>query len=1015
MLPEAYRCRRRAAMLGGTALLVLLDTWLPASAQDQSAPNPPAQTQAPQESAPPAPSPPAPSGETPSTLAPTPSPQTSGGGTQLPQINVRAARRAAPRAVAPRPAPTTTVRTTVPPVSPAEMVAQRNNSFDQARSNLYTTVGTTSDTKSHETIEALPQGTNAPVERVLLQAPGVSQDSAASGLFHVRNDHANAQYRINGILLPDGVSGFGSILDTNFVGSLSLVTGALPAEYGLRTTGIIDLTTRTDIFNNSGSINYYFGSRERIQPSFEYGGTFGANCPSANSALPTKATAPSSATCFGGVQYFFTGSYLQTNEGIESATPFLNPVHDFSRQERGFAYLSTFLDPYTRLSLIAGTYNANFQIPNVFNAPLFHGIATPVFGFNSFDSSKLNERQNEQTQYGVLALQRSINGFDGQLSYFTRYNNLHFIPDPAGDLLLNGIASDVSRQSYTNGFQGDASYVINPAHTLRAGFTVSAEQIWVDNLSIVEPLVPPFPPGTAVAAPLSITDDVQKLGWLAGVYAQDEWKITDKLTLNAGLRFDQMWQFVDANQLSPRASLTYKPFDGTTFHAGYARYFTPPVLVEAAPVNFNLFNNTTGAVSNPIGSPLLPERSHYFDAGIDQKILLGCYLGQPKDCTTLDLGVDAYYKIAKDLIDNGQFGQALILSGFNYAKGVSQGIEFSAKFHSGNFQAYANVAVAQEKATQPVSNQFLFDNATPLADLGGLTEFQYLSTHWIYTDHNQYVSGSAGLSYKWNGTTYSTDMIYGSGLRTGDANIDALAPYAQFNVGVARDFDMPDHQPITVRFDVVNVFDTIYQIRNGSGIGVFAPQYGPRRGYFIGIKKKICADPNSDACRIPSERRRDYAGGFKWPTRPPSDRYNWSGFYLGLNAGGAFGINTMTASGGGGSASVKEPGFLGGAQVGANYQTGPVVWGFEADYDASTQNKSLPAGVLTGSTSQTPWFATLRGRVGMAFDRTLVYGTAGGAAGELRSICQHSGWHHQHDRDLWHLDCRCRCRVRHYR
>ena len=874
----------------------------------------------------------------------------------------------------------------MPPVSPAEMVAQRNNSFDQARSNLYTTVGTTSDTKSHETIEALPQGTNAPVERVLLQAPGVSQDSAASGLFHVRNDHANAQYRINGILLPDGVSGFGSILDTNFVGSLSLVTGALPAEYGLRTTGIIDLTTRTDIFNNSGSINYYFGSRERIQPSFENGGTFGANCPSANSALPTKATAPSSATCFGGVQYFFTGSYLQTNEGIESATPFLNPVHDFSRQERGFAYLSTFLDPYTRLSLIAGTYNANFQIPNVFNAPLFHGIATPVFGFNSFDSSKLNERQNEQTQYGVLALQRSINGFDGQLSYFTRYNNLHFIPDPAGDLLLNGIASDVSRQSYTNGFQGDASYVINPAHTLRAGFTVSAEQIWVDNLSIVEPLVPPFPPGTAVAAPFSITDDVQKLGWLAGVYAQDEWKITDKLTLNAGLRFDQMWQFVDANQLSPRASLTYKPFDGTTFHAGYARYFTPPVLVEAAPVNFNLFNNTTGAVSNPIGSPLLPERSHYFDAGIDQKILLGCYSGQPKDCTTLDLGVDAYYKIAKDLIDNGQFGQALILSGFNYAKGVSQGIEFSAKFHSGNFQAYANVAVAQEKATQPVSNQFLFDNATPLADLGGLTEFQYLSTHWIYTDHNQYVTGSAGLSYKWNGTTYSTDMIYGSGLRTGDANIDALAPYAQFNVGVARDFDMPDHQPITVRFDVVNVFDTIYQIRNGSGIGVFAPQYGPHRGYFIGIKKKICADPNSDACRIPSERRRDYAGGFKWPTRPPSDRYKWSGFYLGLNAGGAFGINTMTASGGGGSASVKEPGFLGGAQVGANYKTGPVVWGFEADYDASTQNKSLPAGILTGSTSQTPWFATLRGRVGMAFDRTLVYGTAGGAAGELRSI-----------------------------
>src|ERR1700746_3152221 len=240
MLLEVYCRRRRAAMLGGTALLALVTALPPASAQDQ-------------------PSPAAPSVQAPSTPAPTPSPQISGGGTKLPQINVRAARRPpprpAPRAVARRPAPATTTPTTVPPVSPAEVLTQRSNSFDQARSNLYTTIGTTSDTKSHDTIEALPQGTNAPVERVLLQAPGVSQDSAASGLFHVRNDHANAQYRINGILLPGGVSGFGSIFDTNFIGSLSLVTGALPAQFGLRTTGIIDLTTRTDIFNNSGSIN----------------------------------------------------------------------------------------------------------------------------------------------------------------------------------------------------------------------------------------------------------------------------------------------------------------------------------------------------------------------------------------------------------------------------------------------------------------------------------------------------------------------------------------------------------------------------------------------------------------------------------------------------------------------------------------------------------------------------------------------------------------------------------------
>jgi outer membrane receptor protein involved in Fe transport len=324
-----------------------------------------------------------------------------------------------------------------------------------------------------------------------------------------------------------------------------------------------------------------------------------------------------------------------------------------------------------------------------------------------------------------------------------------------------------------------------------------------------------------------------------------------------------MWEFTDANQLSPRLSFTYKPFRDTTFHAGYARYFTPPVLVEAAPANIALFNNTTGAPPAGQGnSPVLPERSHNFDAGVDQKIPLDCVNPAAKDCSVLDVGVDAYYKIATDLLDNGNFGQALVLDAFNYAKGINEGVELSLKYRSGNFQAYGNLSVGQEKATNVVSNQYLFDNTTPLPDLGGLTEFQYIATHWIYTDHNQFVTASAGLAYNvcgrpataaetfgtasrgpdwsWCGTKLSADMIYGSGLRNGDANIASESPYAQFNVGIAREFLLPnDNKPVTVRFDIVNLFDTIYQIRDGSGIGVFAAQYGPRRGYFVGISKKI--------------------------------------------------------------------------------------------------------------------------------------------------------------------------------
>ena len=776
----------------------------------------------------------------------------------LPEVVVRGTKPkpAKPRAVVHRAAPTA-------PVTQTNAAAAKSNAFDQARGNLYTTIGTTSDVIGHDMIEALPQGTNTTVEKVLLQAPGVSQDSAASGSIHVRNDHANVQFRINGVMLPDGVTGFGSILETGLIGSISLVTGALPAAFGLRTVGLVDITTRADAFNNSGSISLYGGSHGTITPSIEYGGTFGGNCPA--SAPVVGKSAPSAATedCFPGVQYFFTGRYLQTTVGIENPTPAYNAIHDFSQQEKGFAYMSTFVDPTTRLSLIAGTAVNSFQIPNVPGQPIGQMGNPPVsnaFGVTSFNSALLNENQTEFTQYAVLALQKSVNGFDGQLSYFTRYNELRFTPDPIGDLLLNGIASDITRRSYTNGIQGDGSYQIDAAHTLRTGFTVSGEQAFVGNSSLVEPCV--ICDGTDNGAPETITDNSSKLGWLFGAYAQDEWKVTDKFTINAGLRFDQMVQYVSANQLSPRLSFTYKPFEYTTFHAGYARYFTPPVLVEAAPANIALFNNTTGAPPAGQGnSPVLPERSHYFDAGVDQRIPLGCSAPGKPDCATLDLGADAYYKIATDLIDNGNFGQALVLSAFNYAKGINEGVELSAKFRYGSFQAYANLAVAQQRATDIVSNQYLFDNTTPLADLGGLTEFQYLQTHWVYTDHNQFVTGSAGAAYQfcgrpanaaevfgvaagenasWCGVRLSTDMIYGSGLRTGDANISSEPPYTQFNVGLAREFLLPDDpKPMTVRFDIVNLLDTVYQLRSGTGIGVFAPQYGPRRGFFLGLSKKF--------------------------------------------------------------------------------------------------------------------------------------------------------------------------------
>jgi outer membrane receptor protein involved in Fe transport len=691
----------------------------------------------------------------------------------LPEIVVQAQ-----RPVPPRPA-------TAPTAQPKNDLASTNTKFDVARDNLSPRFGASSFDLNRAAIESMPRGADTPIEKVLLQAPGVSQDSAAAGDIHVRNEHGNVQYRINGITLPDGISGFGHVLDTGLVGSLAVITGALPAQYGLRTAGVIDIQTKSgNALEQGGQIGIYGGSRETLTPTFDYSGRTGST------------------------EYFLSGRGFTSNLGIENSTPSLNAIHDRTYQGSFFSYTSTLIDNATRVATIFGSTSNRYQIPN---NPGQMPVVASAFGVSAFDSANLNENQAEQNNFAVVALQKSLNDFDFQLASFTRYSTLRFFPDTVGDMLFNGQATDVYRQSFASGIQGDGAYRLSDAHTLRGGFTVSGEQTKISNISTVLP-------ASGMDAPFTISDENSKLGWIAGLYLQDEWRITNALTLNAGLRFDQMWQYVNANQLSPRVNLVYKPFTGTAFHAGYARYFTPPPQALAGPVNVAAFVPTFTPPDTTQQVPVKPERSHYFDAGVLQTLLPG-----------LQVGIDGYYKIAKDLLDDGTFGPGLVLNAFNYEKAANVGVELSTTYMSGNFKAYGNLAWARQLATNIVSNQYLF----------GADELAYIASHYVYTDHAQTWTGSAGASYLWDGTRYSADLIYGSGLRSGDFNTDHVPAYTQVNIGASREFDLPNFGKFAARAAVVNLFDTVYLIRDGSGIGVFAPQYGPRRGFYFGLSKRL--------------------------------------------------------------------------------------------------------------------------------------------------------------------------------
>jgi TonB dependent receptor len=724
------------------------------------------------------------------------------------------------------------VQTAVPAQTAAQIAAAREaaatraftqqvEKANQVRENISPKTGTDVTQVSHQDISNAPAGANQSVSDILVyQFPGVSQDSTSSGDYHARNDHANVQFRVNGILLPDGVSGFAQFMETSFIGRMALLTGALPAQYGLHSTAIVDITSKDFTTNpNSGSVGVYGGTYATVTPTFEYGGKVGQT------------------------EYFFAGRGFSNNLGLENPTGSATIAHDWDTRGGFFGYTSTFLDESTRISSITGAQTVKYQIPINPGQQVFPGLF-PIYGAPATggDSAKINEVQYEKSAYAVLAWQKSLGDIDMQLAWYTRYNSLLFAPDVYGDLLFNGVASNVYRSSLMNGLQGDNAYKVNDAHTLRFGFNSSVEQAIVRTVSTVEPV---DATGTATGGPFTFADPSIKTGYLAGVYLQDEWRLARQFTLNYGARFDDMWQYVDKYQLSPRANFVYTPAPGTTIHAGYARYFTPPLLTLEAQSNVALYEGTTGAPPSSAQNAILPERSNVIDAGIVQQMLPACPSASGAlyskesiatvpalNCPSLELGMDAYYKRATDLLDDGQFGAAFTLTAFNYEKGEVWGVEWKAKFTQGPLTAYGNFSWGRETANTVVSNQSLF----------APDELAYLATHWINTDHSQLLSGNGGLSYLFSdGTRASLNMIYGSGLRAGFANIDHVPAYTTFNFGLQREiwehglFD----KPVTGRFDVVNIFDRVYELRSGSGIGVFAPQFGPRRGYYAGLSQQL--------------------------------------------------------------------------------------------------------------------------------------------------------------------------------
>jgi hypothetical protein len=655
---------------------------------------------------------------------------------------------------------------------------------------------------SRKEVEALPKGNNTEVYEVLQTVPSVIYGSLKQT--HIRQDHANQQFRIDGIPIPDTVSGaFADIVPPRAWERADIILGGMEAQYGNKTAMVLDITSKSGTKPGFGSLQGFGGSHETVNPSFEYGGTIGEK-----------------------VRFYALNSYVNTARGIEPPTLGTSNLHNQSEKNNTYLRGDYQLDNRNSFSWIFLNSVAKYEIPTTPNLLANQDVLTLLQAqdptFNPVNSKDVNEFQKENNQYSQLVWRHDVNASNFfSLGLYFRRGQADFSTDSLNALsyaddVNSAQASNQDRIAYSGGFRLDHTWVPNNKHLVKAGIQFdysranNTTQIFAFDTSSGAPAGPVI---TREASNQNI--QTREEFWL-----QDQWSPNDHWTLNLGVRGDVIQGFFNEGQVSPRIGVTYKHDQSNVFHAYYGRLFTPPNIEQVAFVNLNT-QNTTAAPDDPTGFRPRAERAHYFEVGSYHAI---------SRYATLEL--TGYYKLANFLSDAGQFGTTPLLNFFAFERGWQRGIDGALKMQlMDNLTLRGNVAWGQCKGYSLQSGNYLLDQAE-IDDIS--------SESGVFCDHSQFVTSSAVLTYRLlERTTFTGQMLYGYGLRTAaegaKTNSSHEPSYTVYNLSLTHLIPLPWHgQKLVLGFDVINLFAQQYFYNRGEGsIGLGVGHAGMPRSFFF--------------------------------------------------------------------------------------------------------------------------------------------------------------------------------------
>jgi TonB dependent receptor/TonB-dependent Receptor Plug Domain len=629
----------------------------------------------------------------------------------------------------------------------------------------------------------LPAGDETSMTDVLSQMPGVGIDQNQQ--VHIRDTQGSQfQYEINGSLIPLDINTnppFISMINPLMVKSIDLLDGILPSQYSYAMGGVVNIQTKDGCEQPGGSATIYAGQRGMVQPSMQYAG------------------------CSGNLSYYSSVLYSQNNMAFSSATPGPNAIHNQTNQGQTFNTFSYALNTNTKLNLIVAATGSDNQLPNVADlAPQF-----TLANANTIPSADINSYLNFRDYLGVISLSGSpTRQLSYQISYAIHSISEQYLPDDAGELIYQGVASQTTHKDFDNTFQGDLTYILGQ-HSIGAGLYFGAYDVTSNANSLV------FPVDASGAqssdAPVNVVNDTHAMNLITGVYVNDLWQISPEFRLNVGLRWDGETGYSPGSQFDPTINLTYIPTRGTTLHAGAARYFQVPSLEGISPGAPAAYAGTTGQGPPGVTNPLT-EDDWEWDAGIVQVLT-----------PELTISEDNFFEITRHYLDAGQFGVVPIFAPFNYNHGQIWGSEIAINYKNGNLSAYGNITLGRNIEKGVATGQYNFSEPG---------ELEYIDTNYIVLDHQALLGITTGVTYDWKPYKFSVDTTYNDGLRTGFANLEPTPNVFQVNAGIERTFQIDGVGLIRDRLTVLNVLDRINLIRPFGGLGVFQSAYGPRLSIF---------------------------------------------------------------------------------------------------------------------------------------------------------------------------------------